>query len=172
MESRIGIEGKWAIDAPLSLTLALARRIDIADKLAGSRWQLARHQDGTMTGKLRRGPVKISLAEDNATNSGRTLCYRLTVERFGFAFAATVEMDCQAHPEGGSVVSIKLAFDDSAVLRFVPKALVDQRLLSLQQAILLTYEQALEALSSDRTRALEQLGEGERKLLQDCLEEV
>jgi hypothetical protein len=169
METGIGIEGKWAVDAPPSLTLALARRLDIADKLAGERWRLVRDEDGGMTGQLRRGPVRVVLMEDKQTDQAGTLRYQLSVKRFGITITAEVEMDCHPDDGGGSVVAIRFRFNDSGVLRFVPRGAVDQRLFSFQQAFLLTYEQALEALSADRQAALAKLSEADRELLLSCL---
>ena len=169
METSIRIEGKWAVDAPPSLTLALARRLDIADKLAGRRWQLKRDDDGSMTGQLRRGPVSIVQEGEEQIDQTSTLHHRLSVKRFGITITAGVEMECQPGEDGGSVMAIRFRFEDSGVLRFVPRGIVDQRLFSLQQALLLTYEQALEALSADREAALARLDEDERRIVEEGL---
>ena len=169
METTIGVEGKWAVDASPSLALALARRLDIADKLAGERWQLKVDEDGGMTGHLRRGPVRVVLESEEHTDHGTAVHYKLSVKRFGVTITAAVEMECEPADDGGSIVATRLHFDDSIVLRFVPRGTVDQRLFFLQQALLLTYEQALEALSADREAALAKLPETDRELLLSCL---
>jgi hypothetical protein len=38
MDESLQLEGKWSIDARFALVAALTRRLDIADKLAGSPW--------------------------------------------------------------------------------------------------------------------------------------
>ncbi len=169
METTIGVEGKWAVDAPPSLTLALARRLDIADKLAGERWQLKKDEEGGLTGQLRRGPVRVTLDREEQTHQGTAVHYKIAVKRFGVTITAAVEMECKPAEDGGSIVATRLHFDDSIVLRFVPRGTVDQRLFSLQQALLLTYEEALEALATDREAALAKLNETDRELVLGCL---
>jgi len=169
MGTGIGIEGKWAVDAPPSLTLALVRRPDIADKLGGERWQLKRDDDGGLTGQLRRGPVRIVLEQEEQTGHTTTIRYQLAAKRFGITITASTDMECQPGQHGGSIVAIRFRVDDSGVLRFVPRRIVDQRLFSLQQALLLTYEQALEALASDRDGALARLDKDERRIVEEGL---
>ena len=57
----LSLSGTWAIDCSPALAASLLCRLDIANKLAGSPWRLARDERGAVTIELRRGPLELTL---------------------------------------------------------------------------------------------------------------
>jgi hypothetical protein len=64
---------------------------------------------------------------------------------------------------------VKLTFDNSALLRFVPKSVVQAKLHSLRRALLETYAEALDALAFDAQAALRELDESDQSLILEAL---
>jgi hypothetical protein len=169
MESGIRIESRWTVDAPPQLALSLIRRLDIVDKLSGELWRMTRNEDGSMTARLSRGAVHIITEEAGQTDGASVFRYRFVAKRYGITMTASAEVECHlGHEAAENAVTTRFWFDDSRVLRLLPRVVVERGLSRISRMLWHSYNLALEALSSDWDAALAKLEEADQRLIADC----